>query len=67
MNKRIKEIITEAGMFHNSELYELAELIARECAQICIDEGIACSNSNNRERAVQSHRLAKLIETRFGV
>ena len=32
MNKRIQKMIAERGMFQDSELYELAEAVIRECA-----------------------------------
>ena len=34
MTDRIKEMITERGMFHDSELYEIAEAVIRECAKL---------------------------------
>lgn len=34
MNERIKEVITEFGMYHDSELYEIAEAVVRECMAI---------------------------------
>ncbi len=34
MTDRIKEMITELGMFHDSELYEIAEAVVRECAKL---------------------------------
>jgi len=34
MNKRIQEMIAERGMFQDSELYELAEAVIRECASV---------------------------------
>lgn len=33
MNERIKEMITELGMFHDSELYEIAEAVLQKCIE----------------------------------
>jgi hypothetical protein len=35
MNERIKQMIDERGMFHQEELYELAEAVIRECMSMC--------------------------------
>ena len=31
MNEKIKQMIDDRGMFHQSELYEIAEAVIREC------------------------------------
>ena len=35
MNERIKQMIDERGMYHDSELYEIAEAVIRECMAMC--------------------------------
>jgi hypothetical protein len=34
MNDRFNEMITERGMIHDSELYEISEAVAEECAEL---------------------------------
>ena len=40
MNERIKQMITERGMYHDSELYEIAEAVVRECAEVILNNDI---------------------------
>jgi hypothetical protein len=35
MNQKIRDMITERGMFHQEELYEIAEAVVRECMALC--------------------------------
>jgi hypothetical protein len=43
MTDRIKEIIEEHGFMPDNDLYELAEIIAKECASVCDADGDLCS------------------------
>jgi hypothetical protein len=33
-NDRFREMIIERGMFHDGELYEISEAVARKCAEL---------------------------------
>ena len=35
MNQKIRDMITERGMYHDSELYEIAEAVIQECIRCC--------------------------------
>ena len=35
MNQKIRDMITERGMYHDSELYEIAEAVIQECIDVC--------------------------------
>ena len=35
MNQKIRDMITERGMFHQEELYEIAEAVIQECIDVC--------------------------------
>ena len=35
MNQKIRDMITERGMYHDSELYEIAEAVIQECIDAC--------------------------------
>ena len=70
MNERIKQMIDERGMYHDSELYEIAEAVIRECGQLALDEQQRYRNISHRdmnECAVAMSNYQLLLKEHFGV
>jgi hypothetical protein len=63
MNNRIKQMITDRGMFHDSELYEIAESVVRECAEVVAKFAKECC----REGESPDYGYERVIKEHFGV
>jgi len=66
MNKRIKELAIEAGIYTNESklLHKFAELIVRECANQC---DLLLDHKISSEWARGTHDCSKAIRKHFGV
>ena len=76
MNERIRELAEQAGYkplgTFADELMEIynkkfAELIVRECAELCREEGKKLEEQSIHSNSYQSYFLASLIKHHFGV
>ena len=68
MNERIKELMEQAGIQDNPDqegLEFFAELIVRECAQACMNEG--ASYEEKAAGAYQSNLYVTAIKQHFGL
>ena len=63
MNEKIKQMIDERGMFHQEELYEIAEAVVRECIDV-ID---ATHGSKKLLRPDPYQEIVSNIQEHFGV
>ena len=61
MNEKIKQMIDDRGMFHQSELYEIAEAVIRECIDVCKSRAGNADYNTGR-----MHCVSDIIE-HFGV
>lgn len=74
MNERIKELIKSCGIIPEDEHYEVAELIVRECANLCaVPEYYyelprsTTTDSAYKPRAKTNSECADTILKHFGV
>lgn len=68
MNKRIKELIKSLGIIPEDEHYEVAQLIVKECINICkdiADPHLHRNQDTHQRMAPGASYAAKLIESRF--
>lgn len=65
MNDRIKEMITEAGMYHDSELYEISEKVIKECIILAQREIIRNGTETPHNQAI--YKVIDSIKQHFGV
>jgi hypothetical protein len=74
MNERIRELAEQCGFRSNPDIYDrnqsfdipkFAELIVKECAQACMNEG--ASYEEKAAGAYQSNLYVTAIKQHFGV
>jgi hypothetical protein len=67
MNERIKQMITEHGMYHDSELYEIAEAVVLECSKVIVNGGYWTGGISGERRPCTPPEIAQMIKEHFGI
>ena len=67
MNERIKQMITEHGMYHDSELYEIAEAVVLECSKVIVNGGYWTGGISGERRQCTPPEIAQMIKEHFGI